>query len=188
MRKLLIGLLAAGLTVMFGACRGIDEGDEFDPEHDGGTDTDVDSDVDSDADSDGDSDSDWDCESEELPEMDDIYDCPDSWGWPCVCQNTEYCDSGAPCLGYWADLGICASFCQLEDPPTCPDVGPLGMDGVEICDTYLYDGCLCLLSGCVEDIGDCPWGQRCVEPSCIAYEPGCEQGEGETKVCFPDNW
>jgi hypothetical protein len=43
-----------------------------------------------------------------------------------------------------------------------------------------------VLSGC-RSFDDCPDMLMCVEPSCIAYEPGCEEGAGEVKVCFPDN-
>ena len=153
-----------------------------------GGDSDADSDGDSDADSDGDSD--LVCGSEEWPDMDEIFDCPYQSAWPCYCygEESEYCGNGAPCLGAEFESGMCASLCQLEDPPTCPETGPFGIGVVEVCDTYLYDGCLCLLSGCEDYMTDCPQMFLCVEPSCIPEEPGCEAGEGETKVCFPSNW
>jgi hypothetical protein len=156
------------------------------------SDADADSDTDVDADTDGDSDSDGDadpaCGEEEWPAMDDLFDCPQQSAWPCRCSGGDWCESGAPCLVAEFDTGMCASDCQLDDPPTCPEVGPFGIAVVEICDTYLYDGCLCLLSGCEDSMSGCPALFTCVEPSCIPEEPGCEAGAGETKLCFPSNW
>jgi hypothetical protein len=145
---------------------------------------------DADGDSDSDSDSDTECSLDELPDMDDITECPQGTGWPCMCQNIEYCGSGAPCVGGLDfDMGTCVSFCQSEDPPQCPAAGPFGMDVVEVCGTFLDpEGCLCFLSGCEDYEVDCPDMGICIEPSCIDTYPGCVEGYGEVKVCAPWNY
>jgi hypothetical protein len=147
----------------------------------------IDTFAENDTDSESETEPEPDCESEPLPDIDDIADCPMQWGWPCSCQITD-CDNGLPCIGVEYDLGICASLCQLEDPPSCPEIGPFGMEVVELCGTYLDpDGCVCLLEGC-DGPGSCPYAASCVEPSCLADYPGCPEGDGEVKVCGPSNY
>jgi hypothetical protein len=181
------GLLAAGAW----ACDNVDE-IEIDGRHDAGTDadTDVDGDADSDGDTDSDGDGDVECDTDYVPDYESAEDCMWNSGWPSMCQNTWYCDNGAPCQGYDGlmngSMGACAPQC--DEPFECPTEGLFGMGVAEICDTYLVpDGCMCLLSGC-EDSWDCPAAGHCVEPSCIPTDTGCPEGEGEEKVCYPDNW
>ena len=85
-------------------------------------------------------------------------------------------------------VGICSPVFVETDPITCPDNGTWGTASTAVCDGPLSSAlCYCVVSGCTAN-EDCPIGQVCVEPSCLASEPGCEEGLGETPICHPDNW
>ena len=122
-------------------------------------------------------------------DLETVEECVRDLGWPCACSNTAECDNGTECIGPWEDwgyttgaAGMCAPKCPMEETEV-----PFGMAVVEVCGTYLAeDDCIPVLSGC-ESNDDCPEMLMCVEPSCIAYEPGCEEGGGEVKVCFANN-
>jgi hypothetical protein len=173
--------------INLGDAPGSDGDSDTDSDTDGDTNSDSDADTDSDSDSDSDSDTDGDCWEEPVSDLGDPDNCAMSSGWPCMCWNDETCDSGGPCIGHQYEIGICQSLCMLEDEPSCPP-GEFGMDSAVLCDTWIApDDCFCVLSGCTQN-EDCPWGARCVEPSCIPTEPGCPDGESEDGVCFPDNW
>jgi len=113
-------------------------------------------------------------------------------GWPCTCQNSTECDDGSVCVGCAPHddgyVGICSPVFVETDPITCPDNGTWGTASTAVCDGPLSSAlCYCVVSGCTAN-EDCPIGQVCVEPSCLASEPGCEEGLGETPICHPDNW
>jgi hypothetical protein len=136
----------------------------------------------------GDLDGDMSCENG-TEDLETVEECVRDLGWPCACSNTAECDNGTECIGppegggYDSGaVGMCAPKCPMEETEV-----PFGMAVVEVCGTCLAeDDCFPVLSGC-ESNDDCPEMLMCVEPSCIAYEPGCDEGAGEKKVCFPDN-